>query len=298
MGKLILLTEAARRLGLTDQTLRNWEKKGALSTKHVGRAIYVDEDTVTALQDTAEDIARQQEAVRRLRDAEAREQREFMEAMHDRERHRRYYALCVESGMRTEFFATVCDMLAVYGSLTAREADVVKRRLYGETLESIGEMFGLSRERVRQIAEKAIRKSKELTWLKENTEHIRELEADNQGLKRTVVLLREKLTEYEERPELADADFVVLNNTCELLATNVKNFNFTVRALNCMRSADIETVGDLVKYPKSDLMKFRNFGKKSLAELEYFVESHNLSWGMDVDSYYQQRTEYLTVKGH
>jgi len=61
--------------------------------------------------------------------------------------------------------------------------------------------------------------------------------------------------------------------------------DLSVRALNCLKAAEVETLGELVSYNKSDLMKFRNFGKKSLTELEELVDNKGLSFGMDISKY-------------
>ena len=59
----------------------------------------------------------------------------------------------------------------------------------------------------------------------------------------------------------------------------------SVRTLNCLKAADVETLGELVTFNKNDLLKFRNFGKKSLAELEMLVKNKNLHFGMNVSKY-------------
>ena len=69
------------------------------------------------------------------------------------------------------------------------------------------------------------------------------------------------------------------------LKTKLVDLDLSVRALNCLKAAEVETLGDLVKFNKNDLLKFRNFGKKSLTELEELLESMNLSFGMDVSKY-------------
>lgn len=71
----------------------------------------------------------------------------------------------------------------------------------------------------------------------------------------------------------------------QLLKTKLVDMDLSVRALNCLKAAEVETLGDLVTYTKSDLMKFRNFGKKSLTELDELVESKGLSFGMDISKY-------------
>ncbi|MFR9527930.1 MAG: DNA-directed RNA polymerase subunit alpha [Rikenellaceae bacterium] len=71
----------------------------------------------------------------------------------------------------------------------------------------------------------------------------------------------------------------------QLLKTKLSDQDLSVRALNCLRAADVESVGDLVKLNRNDLLKFRNFGKKSLTELDELLDSLNLKFGMDVSIY-------------
>ena len=71
----------------------------------------------------------------------------------------------------------------------------------------------------------------------------------------------------------------------QLLKTKLIDLDLSVRALNCLKAAEVETLGDLVKFNKNDLLKFRNFGKKSLTELDELLESMGLSFGMDVSKY-------------
>lgn len=71
----------------------------------------------------------------------------------------------------------------------------------------------------------------------------------------------------------------------QLLKTKLIDMDLSVRALNCLKAAEVDTLGDLVSFNKSDLMKFRNFGKKSLTELEDLVVSKGLNFGMDLSKY-------------
>ncbi len=71
----------------------------------------------------------------------------------------------------------------------------------------------------------------------------------------------------------------------QLLKTKLVDMNLSVRALNCLKAADVETLGDLVQYNKTDLLKFRNFGKKSLTELDDLLLGLNLSFGTDISKY-------------
>lgn len=71
----------------------------------------------------------------------------------------------------------------------------------------------------------------------------------------------------------------------QLLKTKLTDLELSVRALNCLKAADVETLGQLAGYHRHDLLKFRNFGKKSLTELDEKLESLNLSFGMDIAKY-------------
>ena len=71
----------------------------------------------------------------------------------------------------------------------------------------------------------------------------------------------------------------------QLLNMKLVDFDLSVRAINCLRSSNIETVGELIQHKRSSLMRFRNFGKKSLVEIENLLESKGLSLGMDISIY-------------
>lgn len=71
----------------------------------------------------------------------------------------------------------------------------------------------------------------------------------------------------------------------KILITPVDELELSVRSHNCLRAADIKTLGDLVRKDEAELLRFRNFGRKSLAELTAIVEANNLTFGMDVDKY-------------
>ena len=70
-----------------------------------------------------------------------------------------------------------------------------------------------------------------------------------------------------------------------LLLTKLSDIGLSVRAFNCLKAADIDTFADLVSYSRQELMKFRNFGRKSLNEIDLLVDKMNLTFGMDVSKY-------------
>lgn len=95
----------------------------------------------------------------------------------------------------------------------------------------------------------------------------------------------EKFTlDTDEKAENEEFDEEVLHMR-QLLKTKLVDLDLSVRALNCLKAAEVETLGDLVKFNKNDLLKFRNFGKKSLTELDELLEGMSLQFGMDVIKY-------------
>ena len=75
----------------------------------------------------------------------------------------------------------------------------------------------------------------------------------------------------------------------DLLQRNVEELELSVRSSNCLRTAEIKTIGDLVRKTESEMLKFRNFGRKSLKEISDILTSMGLHFGMDVDYYMDKR---------
>lgn len=89
-------------------------------------------------------------------------------------------------------------------------------------------------------------------------------------------------TPTDETPEEFDEEVLKMR---QLLKSKLVDMDLSVRALNCLKSAEVETLGELVQFQKNDLLKFRNFGKKSLTELDELLQNNNLSFGMDISKY-------------
>ncbi len=95
----------------------------------------------------------------------------------------------------------------------------------------------------------------------------------------------EKITlDTEEKKENEEFDEEILHMR-QQLKTQLVDLDLSVRALNCLKAADVDTLGELVVFNKNDLLKFRNFGKKSLTEIDDLLISRDLSFGMDVSKY-------------
>jgi len=92
----------------------------------------------------------------------------------------------------------------------------------------------------------------------------------------------EKISLDSEKTDEFDEDTLHMR---QLLKTELTDFGLSVRALNCLKTAEVFTLGELVSFKKSDMLKFRNFGKKSLSELEELIEEKGLTFGFDITKY-------------
>lgn len=110
-------------------------------------------------------------------------------------------------------------------------------------------------------------------------------EAANILLRHLMLFSDDSITLKSEEPEKKDEVDENFLQMRKLLKTPLSELDLSVRAYNCLKAADIKSLGDLVSYNIADLLKFRNFGKKSLTELEELVAEKNLSFGMDVSKF-------------
>ena len=305
---LIQTTEAARRLGVSRQTIVNWAERGVLKIKNIGKTYFVDEDVIAGISDFGQDVENARAALERLKSEYAEETRELerlrMALQIDRKEltdRIRYKNLCAEGSIRSRFFETVINIMQICSILNAREAAILTDSLKGLSLEDISDKFGITPARIYQIVEKAIRKSGELTGIIGLIDSRRKDKEDNEALKATVRHLKEKLQKYEKAERLAaekaleerKREIAANDGLCSLLSMKITDCNLSVRSLNCLKGQEIETIGDLCKENKSDILKIKHLGWRSLTELNDLLDSLGLDWGMDVDRIYNERVNYL-----
>lgn len=297
MAKLISAQEAANRLGVTRQTIVNWAKSGVISVKrdgHKGLPHLVDWETLEPLCGTVQEMLAAKEWFE-LRTKDYKDATNELETLikdtYDEIIARKRVLPYVSA---KDFYLSIPKMMQELGVLNEREAKVVTMLIDGKTLEEIGDDLYLSRERVRQIFAKAIRKSTHIAHLKEDLDAYEALKKKYTNLQECVKVMEEDVKEYiaykeKTQGKVENAESIV-EEECLLgqLATPMKDFDLSVRTLNCLRYSDIKTLGDLVRLSKSDVMKIRNFGHKSLTELDDLIEELGLQWGMDVDLLYRK----------
>ena len=299
--KLIKVTEAAERLGVSRQTLENWGKNGTLKIRTMskeGNSHWVDADTIDALGDTIQDF---ENARKRLQ-----QEREFIRADYRKEREirkdiERELYMVDKFGTAVyckEFYISIPIMLNELGLINYRESQIMRDVINGTDLGWIAQNYGLTRTRITQIFYKGCRKARDLSTIKVQLNELSELKNEMAQMKAELKIMNDELkiqrAAEQELQEMDEEERIKhIKETDEILKmlnTRLVDCNLTVRSLNCLKSADVETIGDLARLTRSELLRFRNFGKKSLGELDDFLDSKGLSFGTDVDKIYRDRT--------
>lgn len=264
---LISKKEAAEILGRSERTIGDWIQSGVLKAHMVKKSQLVDSDTVYALKDTEADI-----------DHAIAERKRFYEGLKNE----------LEEMRREEGFGhpavcqTVKELAGALGVLCESEQYVFSDVIDGRSYEAIGECMTITRERVRQIFQKVLRRTcaamKSYTQMLNETTELRDavalLQVEVKEKDKELQLLRQRL----ELPEPQEPD----TEMRRLLRTPLWDMALSVRVVTCLKSCDIETLGDLVQRSKIDILRIRNLGKKSLRELDDLLGKYDLQWGSDI----------------
>lgn len=294
MARMITRQEAANLLDVSAQTISNWVEKGILNSHNScdGRnTMLIDRQSIEQYFDTLQDLAFMEKRIavqkKKLQEESAALENDLKEMASTKH----LFGNGISQFFLRDVFTCVAEV-AGEELLTDREYQILHDLLNGRKLDDIAEKYYLTTSRIQQIVNKAVHKISTMkSWPKIHKEYKNTL-AENA---RIIVLLENQQAHIKHLEAMLN-----INNTdgnggesavpgytklelAQLLGRKLVDENLTVRSLNCLKAADIETVSDLVRYSKTDLLKFRNFGKKSLTELDDYLDSLNLSFGMDID---------------
>lgn len=287
--KYISAAQAAKMTGVTTQTIRNLCKSGVLSYQKRTNLFYPSREdverykaTIADIHAATQDIEQYKHQLETERDTLKAElcatQAKYRERMYNLE----MFPKRIE-GIRDTLLA-VMEGVSHYVDerdccVTPRELSAVWDALQGKTFEEIGDAMHpfISAAAARQVWAKGLRK---FAYVKGAFYH---LNSENDKLKEELQDKNDEIASLHaqiegRQPVITDEK----RRLSKILATSMSDCDISVRALNCLRYAEIETIRDLVTMHRQDLLKYRNFGKKSLTELDEFLEDKGLAWGMDV----------------
>ena len=269
-------SEAAEMVGVTAQTIRNLCKAKTLRYQMRTNLFYVcREDVEKYAQSISEvnEIERSVEDYKREINKAYEQLRDAKQEMQDR---------LEDMNMFPERIKNITNLLMsliphFVDNLMEREVEIVMLILQGEKISDVAQKLQLTRDRTRQIWEKAIRKMSYFP------NEVRMRDERIEDLMRTI-------EDLEARLDQAGLDKVP-HSKANLLASSIYDYDFSVRTVNCLRAAEIRTVEDLIKYPRARLLKFRNFGKKALTELDEWLDEHGLAFAQ-----YEDETQEIKSK--
>ena len=291
MARLLSRDEAALLLDVTPQTISNWVEKGVLKGHFVDRLLKIDKATVEKYFDTLSDLAFIEKRIfAAKRDLQLAE-KELEKNLDDTRSAIHLLGKGVPEHLLNEIFSAIIEASGD-DVLKEREKTILTMLLEGKDVEFVAEEYGLTRSRIMQIVSKAVRKLATVKTFSELRREYKQLVFDNTNFQNVIEALQNRVKKLErinniDTAPVSEYDYLLGDKGgtfTAMMNTPVYDLDISVRSLNCLKGADVDTLYDLVKCNKTDLMKFRNFGKKSLTELEDLLESLHLHFGMDVDA--------------
>ena len=280
MARMISRQSAAGLLDCTSQTVANWVERGLINGHKIDGSLMVDRDSILQYFDSLKDLADMEQKIMDMK-REMKEKTEEMKAALEELRIEVYPS----DRINWVFRHNQMTLIKFYGwRLMNRERIVLERITMGGRPEVIAKELGLSRERVIQIGIKAARTICDMADFEQLVDDSRKLaieivklekvnkklELENKKLNLQIEKLNEKLESAKNKPTI--------------LKKRISDLPLSNRTLNALRSLDCKTLGDVVLFEKSDLMKVRNFGKKCLFELDDYITRNGLHWGMMYES--------------
>lgn len=299
MGKLISVQEAARRLGVCDETVKNWAKAGHIQLKGMGqgaRKFWVDEDVIAAISSDVKEIEKAKACIAMMRSDIRKAEYEITDDLLDVKMGLRLIRHGDVMAMRRflESFVTAMHHLDV---INEQEERVLLMMMDENTVEKIGTKEGLTRARVLQIYGKATDKiaaGGDLKALYEEAEAMRQelasLREINKSLGASLMKVNEKEAELSEMRTLRDRhgdefaeEYACQKELCEKFLREIRELDLSTRCVNALQAGGIKTVGDLCRMNIRELLKFRNMGRKAVNEVWDCLEAMGLKFQMDVD---------------
>jgi excisionase family DNA binding protein len=291
MARLLSRDEAALLLDVTPQTISNWVEKGVLKGHFVDRLLKIDKATIEKYFDTLSDLAFIEKRIfAAKRDLQLAE-KELEKNLDDTRSAIHLLGKGVPAHLLNEIFSAIIEASGD-DVLKEREKTILTMLLEGKDVEFVAEEYGLTRSRIMQIVSHAVRKLATVKTFSELRREYKQLVFDNTNFQNVIEALQNRVKKLErinniDTAPVSEYDYLLGDKGgtfTAMMNTPVYDLGISVRSLNCLKGADVDTLYDLVKCNKTDLMKFRNFGKKSLTELEDMLDGLHLHFGMDVDA--------------
>ena len=293
MHRLISRQEAAQILGVDPQTISNYINQGILRKHLINGKVFVDRNTINSLFDDLTQIGQSKEKIKELKEEIKKQE----DTLNNRLSEINLLMVDMVPHVRERYFPYIFEIIInmVGRDILDNREIIVLTKLFCEKKDTahVGELCSVSNNTAGKIANAALGKIervlKNYSFYKNECESLR---GENLRLQNSVQLLIDDFDKQEGEKFFSDNINEILIEKYggiervriirDVLKTRVVDWDLSFRSLNCLRAADVETVGDLVRCNKSDLLNMRNFGKVSLIEIENFLHQAGLELGMDI----------------
>lgn len=274
MTSYITFTEAAEMLGVSYESVRLYVKRGMLIEGESHGKKKVLESSVLAMIEKHYDVVAQTKEVEQYRKEIAQEKAEALEL---RRRVQVKKELLIVKEKVFGSYVEICHFLMMFventDGLGVREKQIAEGLLRGKSLDEMAEEVALTKERVRQIWVKALRRIAHYSKLPEIKAENKALKDEIASLKNDVVILKGMIADDTKLRKL---------DSVAVLPKSLVNFSdsrLSVRSTNCLQALGLSYVYQLAFLKRSTLMRVRNFGRKSLQEIETMMEDYNFEYG-------------------
>ena len=300
MARLLSRDEAALLLDVTPQTISNWVEKGVLKGHFVDRLLKIDKATIEKYFDTLSDLAFIEKRIfAAKRDLQLAE-KELEKNLDDTRSATHLLGKGVPTHLLNEIFSAIIEASGD-DVLKEREKTILTMLLEGKDVEFVAEEYGLTRSRIMQIVNRAFNKICTMQKWPDAHRDYKRLLQENRNLSVLTSNQQAYIKQLEQQLNINNdgdgGDSVITGYSkrelADVLSRQLRKENLSLRTLNCLRWVDIVTVNDLIQVTACDLLKIRNFGKKSLREVNAFLDRLNLSLGTNVSDLVDAQVEYF-----
>jgi DNA-binding transcriptional MerR regulator len=307
------ISDAEQKTGMSRQTLTNWMDSGLLPGMRTSRSIWISTEAINKLLDAtvpANNIRKEVEKLNEQYTAQKEElEKKIAEINSSIKDINRALEYCIVPAAKHDI---IDRMLEIFGEkLKGRDRFIMDQFMNGKTVQEISNALGLSADKLWSEFNYGMKKFNdsisifsENERLKEENEimktdyaiikdayiNVRNKNAELDEALRSYRILHENVAPYNGEPLSEEENYMMI-----LLRTKLEDCNLSKRIINLMKYAEIETIGDLVSLNKADLLRYRKIGKKALNELDDFLESQDLSFGMDVQKYLLREADSYTA---
>lgn len=266
--RYITRIEASKIFNVHPQTITNWMERGVLVGKNTGHNILIDYLSIEKLISSFGDITEVEKNIETYK-AECRElEKEYKQLSQNLKSRNWIYSNVIRNAeiLANLFENAFCKLSR---SREERTIDIVRMFLEGHTFEEIGDKYSLQRVRIGQIIRKGVYQLRYADTYKDLIEQNKHLMDINIKLSTENTKLTKKLQAIDQRDKYIT----------EVLNHKIENYPLSNKTLNGLQYAQIRTLGELAQYNRREISRIRNFGTKSMKELDDLLASNHLEWG-------------------